>query len=129
MPEFNPFTGYGPVPIIGVKCVHCEETIEPGDPAVSVFFGVIGRGKKSGNYMVVEQSQDEDDLKEQVLHMGCLPHYSLYATDTEPDEIIYDTCPDCGGPLTICKHCGGDAHDFYEQQERLKAGPNNGSPF
>lgn len=120
MGEWNPFTGTGPEPIIGAKCAHCEDTIEPGEPAFSVYGGLIGRGQRSGNYMVVENPNvEQEEKKEHVVHVGCLVAFSAYISDADPSEYMTDTCPECGGPLTICKHCGSDIIDWYEEQERM----------
>ena len=78
-------------------CDHCGDIIEFGDPSLDLFPGVMGRGKRTGKPMTV----DEDDTTPgelHTVHMACAVPYIM------GDDYVENPCPACGDAMS-CPSC------------------------
>ena len=82
-----------------LPCDHCGELMEPGEEALEILYGVIGKGQKSGQPMVVESSLIDHPFVN--LHIWCAAEFIktyIYLEEDEPDGARY--CAGCDAKLS-----------------------------
>lgn len=84
------------------KCSQCDDNIEVDEPCIELFFGILGRSKKSGQLMVLDASSEPDPPI--ILHTYCVVSFSI--------DNIDDSMPDDFGE-NICQHCESKLDDQY----------------
>lgn len=117
MPAFNPITGWQPVQTVDnrLRCAYCEVVMVEGEEASSIFNGDIGKGKRTGLLMVVASVKastdpfDDTVNKDIIYHRECIDAAYLDRIMEENGMGGFPDCTKCGGPVTVCEHCGHNA--------------------
>lgn len=80
----------------GMVCDACGEDIEPGDPVINLFFGLVGCSPKSGRPIAVDNPYV--DYNEANLHEWCVAKFArLTICDDQLDDERY--CSACESKL------------------------------
>jgi hypothetical protein len=82
-----------------LPCDYCGGLMEPGEEATELFYGVIGKGPKSGQPMVVESALVDHPVVS--LHLWCIKPFvkeCLYIEDDEEETARY--CSGCEAKLS-----------------------------
>jgi hypothetical protein len=98
---YNPYgypTYYVPQPVQqetvveGTECDNCGGLIEMGQEAVEIFMGVLGRGKKSGQPMVVESLVNKDCPVAKLHPECCVEFINHFVCEMEYEEPLCSVC-------------------------------------
>lgn len=80
-----------------LDCDHCGEPFKEGEQAVELYWGVAGRGKNSGNSMVVEDKYAGSNTA--VIHPCCILDFIIQMDETGEYGNRLNFCAGCGTKL------------------------------
>lgn len=91
----------------GTKCYYCPDLIAEGDEVVEIHHGHLGRGPKSGRFMLIHPVNAEPKIY--LAHAFC--GRATLATEVCEEEEEVRLCHECSGelgdlPENLCMACG-----------------------